>query len=153
MNTYVQGTLPNIIASIITFINNVLVPFVFALAFAIFLFGVFKYFFVNGVKDPKARGEGRNFILWSVIAFAVLVSVWGLVNLVKGTFNLNNNQPGLPTFNAASNGTSGSGGIFGGSSNPSGGVPAGSNASGGVPAGSSATTNGSNISDPVNGLY
>lgn len=98
MNTS-QGTIQYLIAYVIDLINRDLVPLVFAIAFAMFLFGVFRFYFLKGT-DPKAREEGKGFIIWSVVAFAVMLSVWGLVNIVRGTVPfLNNNQPGLPTFN------------------------------------------------------
>lgn len=92
---------------IINFINADLVPFVFAVAFAMFLFGVFQFYFLKGA-DAKSRQEGRGFIIGSIIAFAIMLSVWGLVNIVRGTVPfLNNNQPNLPGFNPTT--TSGSG--------------------------------------------
>ncbi|KND50790.1 MAG: hypothetical protein AB202_00050 [Parcubacteria bacterium C7867-007] len=124
----------NLIASSINFINNVLVPFIFALAFAFFLVRVFQFFFVKGT-DPKARVEGRNFIIGSIIALAVMVSVWGLVNLVAGTFRLDRNQPRLPIFNA---GGGSSGGFLGGSGNDER-IPAGTSDSA-IPAGSAQTS-------------
>ncbi|HEV7121222.1 MAG TPA: hypothetical protein VGN56_00175 [Candidatus Paceibacterota bacterium] len=107
MPTSQTGSLQYIISYVIDFINQDLVPFVFALAFALFLFGVFRFYFVKGADD-KSRTEGRGFIIWSIVAFAVMVSVWGLVNIVRGSVPfLNNDQPGIPTFNPAT-GTSGS---------------------------------------------
>ncbi|KND50789.1 MAG: hypothetical protein AB202_00045 [Parcubacteria bacterium C7867-007] len=62
-------------------IGNSIVGLLFAVAFLLFIYGMFKYFFLKG-GDPKARSEGRMFMLWSIIAFAVMFSVWGLVNLI-----------------------------------------------------------------------
>lgn len=105
MFTTTSGSLSSIIASAINFINGVLVPFVFALAFAAFLFGMLRFFFLSG-GDATKRKEGRGFIFGSVIALAVMISVWGLVNLLSGTFQLNYNQPPLPTFNPSGTGAS-----------------------------------------------
>ncbi len=92
-----------IIVSFIDFINNVLVPLVFAVAFIIFLFGVFRYM-IAGADNPEKRATGGQIILYSVIGFAVMMSVWGLVNLVVNTFGFDNtNRPCLPTFSETSN--------------------------------------------------
>ncbi|MDB5237374.1 MAG: hypothetical protein JWL88_476 [Parcubacteria group bacterium] len=100
MNNITPGSLQYDIVSIIDFINRFLVPFVFAIAFALFLFGVFQFFFLKGT-DSKARTEGRGFIIGGIIAFAVMLSVWGLVNIIKGSIpGLSQGQPDLPTFNA-----------------------------------------------------
>lgn len=102
-----NGSLQYIAVYVTSFINQYLVPFIFAIAFAMFLFGVFKFFFVKGA-DPKARAEGRGYIVWAIIAFAIMVSVWGLVNLVSGTIPfMNTNQPGLPTFDSQKTGAQG----------------------------------------------
>ena len=65
-------------------INNYLVPILFAIAFIFFLFGVYKYF-ILGAADEKSRTDGKQFVLWGIIGFVIISSVWGLVNLVKDT--------------------------------------------------------------------
>ena len=74
-------------STIISVINFVLVPLLFALAFFVFLYGIAtKYIFSHG--DPDKVAEGHKLILWGIVAFAVMVSVWGLVNVVTNTFGL-----------------------------------------------------------------
>ena len=65
-------------------LNTVVVPVIFALAFAAFVWGVVKYLFIHG-NDEAKRAEGRLFVLWGVIGMAVLFSVWGFVNLLLST--------------------------------------------------------------------
>ena len=98
--------LTDIANSIISFINTVAVPLVFAVAFIVFLFGVFRYF-IAGAAKPEKRKEGTQLILYSIIGFAVMIVVWGLVNLVVGTFGFKDtSRPNLPTFgNTNSSGT------------------------------------------------
>ncbi|KND50791.1 MAG: hypothetical protein AB202_00055 [Parcubacteria bacterium C7867-007] len=74
---------------IISLINNVAVPLVFALAFIVFIWGVFRYFILGG-SDPKKRDEGRQLMIWGIVGFALMVSVWGLVRILTGSVNLNN---------------------------------------------------------------
>jgi hypothetical protein len=82
---------------IISLINTVLVPLIFAVAFIVFLYGVAKtYIFSNG--EPGEVEKGHKIILWGLIGFFVMLSVWGLVNLVANTFGLNTaTAPALPT--------------------------------------------------------
>jgi hypothetical protein len=84
---------------VIDFINNIGVPLIFAVAFLFFLLGVFKYF-VRGAGDKEKRDEGRTMIIYSIIGFFVMISIWGLVHILTGTIQLNNNVPtqgnGLP---------------------------------------------------------
>lgn len=84
--------------SIIGLLNTVVVPLVFALAFIVFLWGVFQALILGGTNEEK-RKEGAKFILWALIGFAVMVSIWGLVNLTKSLIPLQNNtRPDLPCF-------------------------------------------------------
>ncbi|KND51803.1 MAG: hypothetical protein ABA06_00885 [Parcubacteria bacterium C7867-001] len=73
----------------INLINTVLVPLVFALAFIVFIWGVFMYF-IQGGADEEKREKGRVLMLYGIVGFFLMVSVWGLVNILIGTFNLNN---------------------------------------------------------------
>jgi hypothetical protein len=94
--------LKNLVLDLIKFIDGYLVPLAFALALIMFLFGVFRFFFA-GTSDEK-RQEGRKFIMWGIVALAIMVAVWGLVNLLLNTFNLGNeSRPCLPTFQGACN--------------------------------------------------
>lgn len=67
--------------------NTLVIPLIFAFAFLFFLYGVFKYFILGGDSD-KSREEGRAFILWGIVALAVMLSTWGLVRIFMNTFGL-----------------------------------------------------------------
>lgn len=96
------NTIPEYLTSIIGFINVVLVPLLFAVAFLVFIYGIFNYFIAGGANEEK-RDEGKKLAIWGIVAFFIMVSVWGLVNVLIGTFGLTNtNRPPLPTFDQAS---------------------------------------------------
>ncbi len=84
---------------IIYFINFVLVPVVMAIAFIVFIWGVYNYF-IKGADDETSRSTGRQFTLWGVIGFVVILSLWGLVNLFMSTLGLRpgGNAPDFPTI-------------------------------------------------------
>lgn len=72
-------------------------PLLILAALVLFLFGIVKRFFWS--KDSADRTEAGKFILWGVVALFVMVSVWGLVNLLRGSFNLDNaNVPPAPAI-------------------------------------------------------
>src|SRR3989344_6963046 len=79
-------------------INGYLVPLVFTIALIVFLFGVArKYIFSNG--DPNKVAEGHQIILWGIIGLVVMLSVWGLVNIVTSVFGLTGgSRPTPPTI-------------------------------------------------------
>lgn len=101
--SYAQGeiggsTVSAYLLSIIGFINVVLVPLVFAVAFVAFIWGIFLYFIAGGANEEK-RDQGKQLAIWGIVGFFVMVSVWGLVNVLVGTFGFTNtNRPNLPTF-------------------------------------------------------
>ena len=104
-----NNPLVELLVNVITFINAILVPLVFALAFIAFLFGVFRYFFATGADAGEKRLEGRKFIMWGIVALAVMFAIWGLVNILLRSFGLENSaRPCLPTFSGpCNNGTPG----------------------------------------------
>jgi len=83
--------LQDVLKFFVDLINNYLVPLIISLALIYFLWGVAKY-----IQKPDEKG--REMILWGLIGLFVMVSVWGLVNLLGGTFNLINTQPPMPRF-------------------------------------------------------
>lgn len=88
---------------IILLIDYVLVPLVFSLAFIVFLWGIFNFFIAGGADEEK-REKGKQFMVWGFIAFFVMVSLWGIVNLMVGTFGFGGQQrPDIPSFNQRQN--------------------------------------------------
>lgn len=79
--------------------NIVFKPLVVALltvALVVFFWGMIKY--INSLGNTKDKEDGKSLMVWGIIALAVMVSVWGLVNLVISTFDLNNATPSSITL-------------------------------------------------------
>lgn len=81
---------------LIGLINNVAVPVVFALSFIVFIWGVFQVFVLGGTNE-EAKEKGRALMLYGLIGFFVMVSVWGLVSILTGSVDLNDQAPSYPT--------------------------------------------------------
>jgi len=82
--------------STMNFINAILVPFVFAVALIVFLWGVFKTFILGGGDEEKQR-EGKQLMMYAIMGFVVMVSVWGIVNLIGSSLGLTGQSlPPLP---------------------------------------------------------
>ncbi len=73
--------------SITYIINFLLIPTLIALALITFLWGVYRYF-ILGAENESEREKGKQFVLWGIIGFVVIVSVWGLVAVVGITLGL-----------------------------------------------------------------
>ncbi len=94
---------------IINVINGILVPVLMALAFIVFLWGVYKYF-ILGAADEKSRTDGRQFTLWGIIGFVIILSLWGIVNLLMGTLGFSvGTAPAYPTIGTGNYTISGGG--------------------------------------------
>jgi hypothetical protein len=72
---------------VIDIINGILVPVLFAIAFIVFLWGVAKAYIISRGNEAEVK-KGHTLILWGLIGFAVMLSIWGLVNIVNDTFGL-----------------------------------------------------------------
>jgi len=73
---------------------NTLLPIVIALALLYFFWGLAK--FVLAAGDEAARSEARSIMIWGVIVLFVMVSVWGLVNVLVQTFSLDTAETPIP---------------------------------------------------------
>lgn len=102
---HAQGTVPVdglgfFLLQIIYFIDRYLVPIIFALAFLVFLWGVYSTF-IAGANNEEKRQEGQKLVMYGLIGFFVMLSVWGIVNLLIHSFGFGaGSRPSLPTFGA-----------------------------------------------------
>ena len=67
-------------------IASSIIPLIFALAIAVFIWGVVQY--LLGANDETERQKGTQFMLWGIIALTVMVSIWGLVRILTNTFGI-----------------------------------------------------------------
>ncbi len=81
------GTICALGGDILYIINYVLVPVIFAVAFVAFIYGIAKAY-IFSVGEPAEVAKGHKLILWGIIGFVVMLSLWGLVNVVANTFGL-----------------------------------------------------------------
>lgn len=56
-------------------------------AFVAFFWGI--ALFILNTNDDKKREEGKTWMLWSVIALFVMITIWGLVGLLVNTVGIN----------------------------------------------------------------
>ena len=101
------GKLQDIFDGITCIIGNSVIPLLFSVAVVGFIWGAIKFFIIDADEESK-REQGRQFMMWGIIALAVMISVWGLVGVLTGTFGISNV---LPTVGPnESGGSSSSGG-------------------------------------------
>lgn len=91
--TMAQDGISGILSTVSQIIGQ-LVPLVIGLAVLYFLWGVLQYVVA---KDSEGQKEARGVMLMGIIVLFVMVSVWGLVNLLGDTLKLDTNTPDLPS--------------------------------------------------------
>ncbi len=67
---------------IVPLVDGVLMPFLYSIAFLVFIFGIVRFFFFGGEEN---REKGKQFALWGLIGLVLLFSLWGIVNLLLDT--------------------------------------------------------------------
>ncbi len=97
------GQIGDFVKTIMEFINNTLIPLVFALALLMFIWGMFKFFIMGG-SDEGSQEQGKSLMLYAIAGFVLMVSIWGIVNMIANGFGFTGNDtiqniPNVPTNN------------------------------------------------------
>src|SRR3989338_11280367 len=92
-----SDNLQSFLSGLAGFFNSTVVPILFALAFLFFLINATRYFIIGGDKEAE-RAKARTFATWGIIAFVLMVSIWGIVNLLVNGFGIDNSGPICPDF-------------------------------------------------------
>jgi hypothetical protein len=80
-----DGGIGGAVANISSIVGS-FIPLLLTLAVVIFLWGLVKYLFKIG-GDEGVKG-GVQTMIWGVVAIFVMVSIWGLVSLLRTTLNI-----------------------------------------------------------------
>ena len=63
---------------------NAGIAFLFSAAVAVFFYGIVR--FIASSAGAKDKVQGRELMLWGIVALFVMVAVWGIVAVLKATF-------------------------------------------------------------------
>src|SRR3989344_4823565 len=94
MSFFLSFFLPNIayasldsfLVKVNTQIINPLIGFLFALAIAFFLYGVFS--FIMNQSNEEKKTSGKQHMIWGILGIAIMLSVWGIMNIILSTLNV-----------------------------------------------------------------
>lgn len=111
--TYITQIISNFAA-----VLNVIVPVIVSLAILVFLWGVLK--FIGSAGDDGARKEGKMLMIYGVLGIFVMISVWGLVTVVRNATGVSGDVapsvsgllPTTPGLTPPTSGTGSSGAPF-----------------------------------------
>lgn len=79
------GGLWNLFYIVMGILDKVVILLI-SLAVIFFLYGIVK--FIKSADEEEGRKNGKNIMLYGVIGLFVMVSVWGIVNILINTFEL-----------------------------------------------------------------
>ena len=80
-----------------SFINNVIMPFLFGLALLFFLWNAFRFFILEA-DDKGGHDNAKQLMLYGIGGFVLLVSVWGIVNLLVNGLGIGGEAPLRPDY-------------------------------------------------------
>ena len=72
------------VTNLISIFNDIIVPGIFAVAIFAFILAAFKYTVTSGDEDRV--NEAKKTLTYGVLAIFVMISLWGLVNILTNTF-------------------------------------------------------------------
>ncbi|HZS42759.1 MAG TPA: hypothetical protein VFA52_00890 [Candidatus Paceibacterota bacterium] len=76
----------NLLQRIDEVIVNPLIYLLFAIALVVFLWGVVQ--FIINSDNEAGRTKGRQHILWGLIGMFIMVSAYGIINVIVHTFGI-----------------------------------------------------------------
>lgn len=74
---------------LISFINTTVVPTLLSIALFIFIWNTAQYFIFQG-DNEEGQTKAKSLAMWSIAAFVIIVSLWGVVRLLVSDLGLTN---------------------------------------------------------------
>jgi Type IV secretion system pilin len=91
-----DGEIGTFLGNVLGFIDNVVIPFILAIGFLVFIWGIFKYFILGGAND-EAKESGKSLIMYAIGGFVVILAFWGIVNILSNGLGLEDTLDSVPT--------------------------------------------------------
>ncbi len=82
-----KTSLQGFVVTFSRFLEAIVLPLLFSIAFLYFIFNTAKYFIFNGDEDG-AREEGKRNAIYGVAAFVFLISIWAIVSIFLNGLSL-----------------------------------------------------------------
>jgi len=93
-NTSVQGFL----VDILKLFNTTIIPLIFAIGIFFFIWNAARYFVFQGSTEA-GQDQAKRLMLYGIAALVIMLSLWGVVNMVSGAFGIGRGTPICPDFN------------------------------------------------------
>ena len=70
-----------------------LIPFLGAIAFLMFVWGVAR--FIKSAGSEKEIKESKNLLIWGVVGMFALIAIWGIISFLQSEFGFGT-KDGIP---------------------------------------------------------
>ncbi|MFN3692961.1 MAG: hypothetical protein ACK4SL_02570 [Candidatus Paceibacteria bacterium] len=94
------GDIGGAMTAILAFISGYVIPFILAIGFLMFVWGMFNYF-IRGGANEEAKENGRSLIMYAIAGYVVILAFWGIVNILSNGLGLEDSldtTPEVPTL-------------------------------------------------------
>ncbi len=81
---YAADDIYTILAKANQYVVNPIIKFMFIVASAFFLYGVFEFLY-KGNSSADAKTKGQQHMFWGIIGLMVMFGVFGIINLIMRT--------------------------------------------------------------------
>lgn len=84
------------IIGLFTSIGLSIIPFLGAVAFLVFVWGVAR--FIRSAGNEKEIKDSKNLLIWGVIGMFVLITIWGIISFLQTEFGFDygSEKPFIP---------------------------------------------------------
>ena len=86
-----MNAVSDIMNRFVTYIINPAILIVFTLGFFLFIYGLVE--FLWNLSEGGENKEGKQHMLWGIVGMLIMVSVWGILDILDGTFGLDYKNP------------------------------------------------------------
>jgi Type IV secretion system pilin len=87
------GGFSDLLKNILTFTNDLLIPFVIGIGFLVFVWGMFQFFIAGGSND-ESKEKGKSLMIYATLGFVLIIVFWGVINLLSTSTGLDNKDIG-----------------------------------------------------------
>ncbi len=79
------------------FFTDVIIPFLFGVAFLLFVINAIRYFVIES-NNEDGQEKAKSLMLYSLAAFVFLIIFWGIVELLTNSFGFSGEDPICPDY-------------------------------------------------------
>lgn len=94
---FAQATVATYLTAFGNFLNGYIIPLIVAIAVLFFVWGLTQYL-IMGAHNEESREKGRQLALWGILAFVLIVSLWGITNALISGFGIGGGRVICPDY-------------------------------------------------------